>query len=82
MGNMEMNNPEIPIFIGIPELARILGQTRQSTHYLANRGAIPITAYPLRRGRQMTYVFLEKEAQAYQRKRAERLRLTASYDKP
>jgi Helix-turn-helix domain len=60
---------EVPIYIGIPELARLLGKTRQDIHYRANRGMLPLPAYPLRQGRRIAYIFKETEVHAYLERR-------------
>lgn len=60
---------ETTVFIGIPDLAKKLNHSRQNTHYLARNGRLPIKAYPLRRNRQITYVFVESEVDEYVRKR-------------
>ena len=53
------------VFIGIPDLARKLHRTRQDVHHRARNGLLPITSYPLRRNRQLTYIFLETEVDEY-----------------
>ena len=60
-----MSETQDRIFIGVPELARRIKQTRQSVHYRAANGQLHVRAYPLRTGRRITYIFDEAEVNAY-----------------
>lgn len=66
------------VFIGIPDLARKLNHSRQNTHYLARNGRLPVKAYPLRRNRQITYIFDEQEVDEYVKRRNEERALKAA----
>lgn len=56
------DNPRF--FIGVPELARLCNQSRQTVHYRAANGQLHVRAYPLRTGRRITYIFDEAEVKA------------------
>lgn len=58
-------NDTSTIFIGVPELARRIHQSRQNVHYRAASGHLHVRAYPLRTGRKITYIFDEAEVNAY-----------------
>ena len=60
-----MTNADIKFFIGVPELARRIHQTRQTVHYRAANGQLHVRAYPLRTGRKITYIFDEAEVNAF-----------------
>lgn len=59
-----MSDTPIQFFIGVPELARRTGQSRQNVHYRATNGTLHVRAYPLRTGRRITYIFDEAEVNA------------------
>lgn len=60
-----MTNENVKFFIGVPELARRIHQTRQTVHYRAANGQLHVRAYPLRTGRKITYIFDEAEVDAF-----------------
>lgn len=60
-----MAETKIRFFIGVPELARRIHQSRQTVHYRAANGQLHVRAYPLRTGRRITFVFDEDEVNAY-----------------
>ena len=65
---MQMNETPIRFFIGVPELAKRIHQTRQTVHYRAANGQLHVKAYPLRTGRRITFIFDEAEVNAYLKK--------------
>lgn len=74
--------PEDVVFIGIPDLAKKVGLSRQIMHHRAKYGLLTIKAYPLRRNRQMTYVFDEKEVDEYVRQRNEAKKVSITPGEP
>lgn len=60
-----MADNSVKYFIGVPELARRIHQSRQTVHYRAANGQLHVRAYPLRTGRKITFIFDEDEVNAY-----------------
>jgi cytidylate kinase len=60
-----MSDTKIRFFIGVPELARLTKQSRQTIHYRAANNQLHVRSYMLRTGRRITYIFDEAEVNAY-----------------